>query len=338
MEWVYIFLPKVQEKELPEYSRCALSTNAVCMRRLSRRARDVALIALVLQNSLLILVSKLSFRPTAPEYNPKLVVLLAECVKFFACAVAVVLQNGWSAICLDRSYLMSNIVVVLPCLLYLAQNNLQFIAIRELPTCVYVACAQLKILTSAFFSVCLLKKVLNVYQLFSVFTLMVGVVMVQLGSVYTSSAEQQLYPHGVLCLLLACTFSGLAGTLLERWYKREDDSIWVRNMYLSMITLPLAVLSVKSELKHLSSILEWDRVICAVVFLQAAGGLIVAGVMKFASNLIKCFAVSISILICDMVSIILNGSRISALAAGGTSLVISSVWLYSMRPCKPSDA
>ena len=77
-----------------------------------------------------------------------------------------------------------------------------------------------------------------------------------------------------------------------------------------------------------------DVVVLLIVALQAIGGLIVAAVMRYASNILKCFAVSLSICNCAIATTQLFGeveSSLSALNVFGICLEISATFAYSLK-------
>ena len=75
----------------------------------------------------------------------------------------------------------------------------------------------------------------------------------------------------------------------------------------------------------------YDGVVTLVVAVQAIGGLVVAAVLRYAGNVLKCFAVSISICTCAVATTLFsdNGHSLSASALVGVALVIGSTFLYS---------
>jgi UDP-sugar transporter A1/2/3 len=74
-----------------------------------------------------------------------------------------------------------------------------------------------------------------------------------------------------------------------------------------------------------------------VITLQAAGGLIVAIVVKYADNILKGFATSLSILLSCMVSVYYFADMDANLGfALGTAIVVGSVYLYGYKPPTPA--
>ena len=69
--------------------------------------------------------------------------------------------------------------LLIPALLYTLQNNLYFIALSNLDVVTYQVTYQLKILTTALFSVLMLGKKLDSFKWISLIILMFGVSLVQ---------------------------------------------------------------------------------------------------------------------------------------------------------------
>lgn len=78
----------------------------------------------------------------------------------------------------------------------------------------------------------------------------------------------------------------------------------------------------------------YNRLVWLVVTVQAAGGLIVAIVVKYADNVLKTFAASFSIIISSFVSAVLFDFRPNVQFVVGTLLVVFSTAMYS-RPDRP---
>lgn len=111
------------------------------------------------------------------------------------------------------------IAIGLPSGLYVLQNNLQFIAVSNLPAQVYQVLIQSKIITTALFSYILLKKKHTSLQWSSIILLALGVCMVQLS--FPTSAATAVsaattvvtnnYVIGFAAVLVSCFTSGFAG-------------------------------------------------------------------------------------------------------------------------------
>jgi solute carrier family 35 (UDP-sugar transporter), member A1/2/3 len=81
----------------------------------------------------------------------------------------------------------------------------------------------------------------------------------------------------------------------------------------------------------------YDSLVWTLVILQSFGGLMVALVIKYADNIVKGFATSASIVLASIVSMFAFDFVITWQFALGTTLVITSVWLYGRYPVTPNS-
>ena len=97
---------------------------------------------------------------------------------------------------------------------------------------------QLKILTTALFSVAILNKHLSRLQWLSLIFLFVGVAIVQLQPTQTTAAvnaPQQSLLVGLSAICTASMMSGFAGVYFEKLLKHTSPSIFLRNVQLGVI-------------------------------------------------------------------------------------------------------
>ena len=74
----------------------------------------------------------------------------------------------------------------------------------------------------------------------------------------------------------------------------------------------------------------YDYVVAIVVILQATGGLVVALVMRHAGNILKCFAVSISMCNCAVFTCLVSSEQTSVFTlVMGLALVVAAAFAYS---------
>jgi len=295
---------------------------------------------LVIQNAGVILATKYSFREGAENYSQATALLASELLKLLTCVVLVILSSNSDIVRLKKSITLSptNAFMLIPATLYVLQNLLQMSAIHGLSPTLYVTGVQLKVLSSAIFSVLLLKKKLTRRQITSFFPLMAGVALVQWdtgGIADPAFRSNQL--HSLICLLGGVTISGLAGVLLEFTFKREGESIWAKNMYLALFSIPPALYVAIKDIgrKGGSSrvisefVTGFDAVVILVIVLLALGGLLTAVVMKHAGTLAKCYAVSLSIVVCSLIGVYWGLEQVLLRNVVGAMMVIGSVFLYS---------
>lgn len=204
---------------------------------------------------------------------------------------------------------------------------------------------QLKILTTAMFAVFILRKQLLRTQWLSLVTLIVGVVLVQLsqsnGHKLHNGMEQNRFV-GCFAALAACVLSGFAGIYFEKMLKGSDITVWMRNIQLSLCSIPFGLLtcfiSDRSEINKHGFFFGYDKFIYYLIILQACGGLLVALVVKYADNILKGFATSLAIVISCVASIYLFNFHLSLQFALGALFVIFSIFLYGYTPKPGSTA
>ena len=220
-------------------------------------------------------------------------------------------------------------------------------------------------MTTALFTVAILRRKLLGTQWLSLLVLLVGVALVQLAQTdekkVTEGPEQNRLV-GFGAALSACVLSGFAGIYFEKILKVRNDkfaksdvgrlierlvsrllqgsdvSVWMRNIQLSFLSLPFGLFTCLSyDWSSISSkgfFFGYDLFIWYLVVLQAVGGLLVAMVVKYADNILKGFATSLAIILSCVVSIYLFDFNLTLQFSLGTLLVMGSVFLYSYSPPK----
>ena len=299
------------------------------------RKSFVILVALSFQNTASVLLMKFTLRKDARPYDAATAVAITEFIKLGVCILIVMLQRS-TDIPLGSSLSMGvHRKFGVPAILYAAQNNLVYVAAESLTVTSYVVCSQGKIFATAFFSVLVLSTKLNARHYISLILLACGMVLTQLdvdtvvGSTYPSQHEFR----GIVAITLASVSSGFAGVYLEVLYKTDSESIWTKNVQLGAYAFPATCMfAIASQFRNWNgkALSGFDSAVCVLLLLQAMGGLIIAGVMKYASSILKCFAVSISICLCALISA-LCGDETSMLQLFGVLLVILSTILYSIQ-------
>jgi len=311
----------------------------------SSTLKYMALLVLVLQNALLALVMRYSqVVPTPTRYLATTAVFTGELLKLAASFFLVVVESGSVAGALStlKTYTVDQPVeflsVGVPSLLYVLQNNLAFLATANLEPAPYQLLYQLKIFTTAVLSVFLLGKVMTAKHWQALLVLFVGVGCVQLstledkgdGAAAAAKGDPLL---GLFAVLVAVTSSGLAGVWFEKILKQKPGSVWVRNVQMSLISLVIAGLSVYAkdwpQVTRHGFFSGYSAVVWAVIVLQAGGGMLVAVVVKYADNILKGFATSLSTVLSTVVSVSLFGFVVSPLFLAGAVLVLGSAFLYN---------
>lgn len=110
----------------------------------------------------------------------------------------------------------------------------------------------------------------------------------------------------------------------------------MRNVQLSLLSLPFGIITYLINSKgSITGLLKgFDGFVWYLVVLQAAGGLIVAVVVKYADNILKGFATSVAIIILCLASMVIFDFHLTVQFAIGTMFVIGSIFLYGYVPKK----
>jgi UDP-galactose transporter len=208
----------------------------------------------------------------------------------------------------------------------------------------------LKILTTAIFSVVLLRRHLDFSKWLSLLVLVAGVSLVQLSGMKSGAEAAKVTTGnmtiGLLAVVLACCSSGFAGVYFEKVLKGSEISVWVRNVELALIGIVVGLAGVWYTDADLVGqhgfFYGYSPLVWSVIALQALGGIVVALVVKHADSLLKGFSTAISIVISCLVSYLFFGEvELSPKFVMGVALVICSTIMYSVNPielCCPGTA
>ena len=248
----------------------------------------------------------------------------------------------------------------IPALLYVVQNSLQFVAIGNLPVASFQVAYQMKILTTAAFSVMLLRRKLSSTKWLSLFFLALGVGIVQVQTSTTNTPPREigvgsaheaapLHIHimsplkGFGAVTAACFTSGLAGVYFEMVLKNSKADLWVRNVQLSLFSLLPALVPIlyaphfptsDGLLSYLFR--NFGGWAWATVAIQVFGGLITAIVIKYSDNILKGFATSISIILSFLASVVLFNFHVTPPFLIGASTVLAATAMYNQPAPKES--
>lgn len=212
---------------------------------------------------------------------------------------------------------------------------------------------QLKVFTTALFSVFLLGKKLTMGKWLALLLLFVGVCIIQLdlkensagnGEKATNTEVERNVFGGSLAVLAATLTSGFAGVYFEKILKESKVSLWLRNLQLGLLGIVSSGMIVyANDAKQIFGasgkgfFFGWNTLVVIVVLNQALGGFLVALVVKYADNILKGFAVSFSIILSSVLSIFLFDFTTSLYFLLGTALVLVSVYVYQL-PTPPAPS
>ncbi|GAA5918044.1 hypothetical protein JCM6882_008152 [Rhodosporidiobolus microsporus] len=209
--------------------------------------RTIALVLLVLQNSSVSTMTSLSRTSSSSIalYNPAVAVFTAELVKASVSLAMLARQRsqlargkgkdgrrgggllGQAAAALGdlrRNQKRECVKLAVPAALYALQNTLLYTALSNLDAATYQTTYQLKLLTTALFSIVFFRRRLSLLKWFALFLLTLGVAIVQLDTIDPASSPSRSHSttspaqdprKGFAAILAACISSGLAGGWFE---------------------------------------------------------------------------------------------------------------------------
>eukprot|EP01061_Rhynchopus_euleeides_P026990 TRINITY_DN43964_c0_g1_i1.p1 TRINITY_DN43964_c0_g1~~TRINITY_DN43964_c0_g1_i1.p1 ORF type:complete len:378 (+),score=136.03 TRINITY_DN43964_c0_g1_i1:21-1154(+) len=299
-----------------------------------------ALGVLVLQNAGAVLLMRYTRTISGPfpAYSISTTVVVAEAMKLAVCLAIVLQQSGW---CIRaflqqmHTHFVSDASQVLrlavPAALYTLQNNLLFVALENLEATLFQVTYQLKLLITAVFTVLLLGRTLSKKKWAALLVLFSGVVLTQMKEGRSRRVGDNWLVGLVACIVCGMS-SGFASVYFEKMLKRPSQaSIWVRNIQLGASSLPLSVAAVAfTSGSDVDFFQGYTPYVWLLVTIQAAGGLLVAIVIKYADNILKGFATALAILLSGVISALFLDFAPSVNFMLGAGLVISATFMYSV--------
>ena len=156
------------------------------------------------------------------------------------------------------------------------------------------------------------------------------------------AATEQNTLLGLGAVILSCFSSGFAGVYFEKILKGSKASLWFRNVQLGLFGALTGIVGVfvndGTKVAEKGFFFGYSYTVCLMIVVQAGGGLLVAMVIKYADNILKGFATSISIIVSTIASVLFLGFDVTIVFVFGAGLVIAAVYLYSLpAPPPPSS-
>uniref|UniRef100_A0A3B1IE91 Solute carrier family 35 member A3b n=1 Tax=Astyanax mexicanus TaxID=7994 RepID=A0A3B1IE91_ASTMX len=264
------------------------------------KLKYVSLGVLVLQTTSLVLTMRYSrtLQDEGPRYLASTAVVFTEVIKIIVCVILVFRDHNCSMRGLNQvlkeeivNKPLETLKLAIPSGIYTLQNNLLYVALSNLD-----------------------------------------------AATYQEKGMEQEMPTGsqfvgLLAVLVACFSSGFAGVYFEKILKETKQSVWIRNIQLGLFGLVFGVMGMLAydgkRIKENGIFQGYNKVTYAVVLLQALGGLVIAAVIKYADNILKGFATSLSIIFSTFISYFWLADFVpTSLFFLGAVLVITATFLY----------
>ncbi|EAK88736.1 UDP N-acetylglucosamine transporter-like nucleotide sugar transporter with 10 transmembrane domains [Cryptosporidium parvum Iowa II] len=357
---------------------------AIFKGRYNIQMRFLTLILMSVQCICVVLCMKLSVTYPASDgkqYLTPVAVVMVEILKLLTSLFMIFQISGGNSFkefiyalkCEFLHDVRGNLLVVVPGILFLFQNNLTYIAIENLPASIYQVTAQLKVLTTALFSVVLLKRSLSTTRWFACFLLFVGVLLVQKTNIRNKGSINSFQLMiGFLASVTCSITSGLGSVIIEKVVKDPDDSkivssdienstkldnliderpndrvqykssVWGRNVILSLIGIfggtPIAWITCKEKIIRDGVFQGFSWLTILVIFLNAYGGFIVVGVLKYSDSIMKCFFNALTIVIITILSWAFMGDNTPSIKFFiASTIVIIAISVYTFNKVFPDS-
>jgi len=334
--------------------------------------RTAVLVLLCLQNSVYTLLRRYSQGVLKEKYSYAAVLLVGELIKlvcsgFFAAFLWPSDSGsnaGAGAGVRKMVFLIKNSAKMLfLAVVYAAMNMLSFVAIKRIDAGAFTIVAQMKILTTAGFSVLFLGRRLTAQKWRSLVQLVLGVVLVSYGSYQAghpaadcdalaaaepltvaeeaaaaaeSDASLSTMVVGYGAVLVEVTLSGCISIYFEKVLKSDDTlklSVWDRNFQLAFHSIVLYVvvhgMGFGGEDEGEGFFSGWSMVTVMLAFLGAGGGILVALVMKHADSILKTLAVAGAIVVSTVLGFVLLEGPLTTQMVIGAGAVILAIFSYN---------
>ncbi|EYB92793.1 hypothetical protein Y032_0190g1267 [Ancylostoma ceylanicum] len=308
----------------------------------------VGLILLTLQQASMPLMARYTrYKDEKEVFFTTVNVFMMEVVKLCTCTAVIIGSSKSIFKFIDelREAIYENPVetvkVCVPAVIYTLQNNLYYIALTHLEATTFCVAYQMKIFTTAMFMYFFLGKKLSTNQWIALMILVMGVVDVQL--VYAPSNSKEVVEQkpllGFVSVIVMCFTSAFAGVYLEKVLKESKTSVWMQNVRLALVGLPVSIFSMWfydwQNIKEDGFFRGWDGLVFCLTVMNSVGGLLISIVIKYADNILKAYAQSIAIIGAAVGSWLLFDFVPGFFFTLGTALVILSIMMYTMYPYQP---
>jgi solute carrier family 35 (UDP-sugar transporter), member A1/2/3 len=263
--------------------------------------RSAILIGVCLQNAGYTLVRKYSTQ--TENVSSSEVLLVAEAIKLLIATWLTVTSTEnsdaqgtgidklkWLLLNSKKMFILAGI--------YGAMNILSFVALKHIGAGEFTICAQLKILTTAGFSVLIMRTTLSSARWRALALLVFGCILVaspSFSGVQRSDA-MILQLFGYSAVLTEVALSGFASIYFEKVVKSTSEvvTIWERNFQLGIYSIimysGIILYGWNSSTNTRVPWSNWSFLTLLVSLLGAGGGLLVAATLKYADSIMKTLA------------------------------------------------
>ncbi|KAL3935211.1 MAG: hypothetical protein SGARI_003070 [Bacillariaceae sp.] len=211
----------------------------------------------------------------------------------------------------------NTLLVAVPASAYNLQMTLEYIALANLDAAMFSVLVQTKLLFTATFAAIVIGKKLKYIQVISLVLLTVGVMLCNMRFGDDAGNSNM---KGILATLGIALSSGFASVYTEK---------------VQLASMSLVAIGIYACFMDFSKIIEYGLFhnfnggAFLTVFNSAIGGLIVAGVLKYADSVLKGYATAMSVIMTGVLSMFLFGTELHTVYFMGIVNVVVAVLLYN---------
>ncbi|XP_054779681.1 CMP-sialic acid transporter 1 [Prosopis cineraria] len=232
---------------------------------------------------------------------------------------------------------------VVPSIIYLIHNNVQFATLTYVDTSTYQIMGNLKIVTTGILFRLLLGRRLSNLQWMAIVLLAVGTTTSQVRGCGEASCDSFLSApiQGYMLGFLSACLSALAGVYTEFLMKKNNDSLYWQNvqLYTFGAIFNMARLLLDDFRGGFENGPWWQRIFNGytittwmVVLNLGSTGLLVSWLMKYADNIVKVYSTSMAMLLTMILSIFLFNFKPTLQLFLGIIICMMSLHMYFAPP------
>lgn len=313
----------------------------------------MVLILLAVQNSSKNLLMRYVMKDS-PKFLTSAAVLLSEFLKLSMSVIYIVfieekpLRSIFQYL---KEDIRNTLLLAVPASAYNLQMSLEYVALANLNAATFSVLVQTKLLFTATFAAAVLRKRLRYIQVISLVLLTVGVMLCNMPTHHAGDGKEEggdeddgtmdaKTVRGITATLGIALSSGFASVYTEKVIKSQRRPTSTGEYGLAYSQVQLALMSlltigiyaiVKDFVKivQLGLFHNFSPAAFLSVINSACGGLIVAGVLKYADSVLKGYATAISVVFTGVLSMFLFGTHLGVIYFLGIVNVITAVVLYN---------
>ncbi|CAM9545547.1 unnamed protein product, partial [Choristocarpus tenellus] len=288
-------------------------------------------------------------------------VIVAEIIKIFLCLLAILSGGPRACRAMFRSWSLQSSVVAaaVPAVLYALQNWLAQLAYMNLDSLTYNLLNQTKTLFAAICLYVVMGRKQSMIQILALTMLLCAALLLNArgGSNGKDGGKVVMNPGGgkdlgmdpgwmlmesrlwlgILPVMMASFLSGLSASITQRtlqWYQRNSYLFSMELAIYGIIALSLSTLKSGDGQKILKDgfLHGWTPLTILPAFTQAAGGLVVGQVIKYAGSVQKGFALIAGIIITASAQTIMENTSLTMAHWMSAALVAAGTYLHTNYP------